>query len=224
MPHQVGTAAPVPTFGSNIHSMIAVHSNGLASTTRMLRLLGRATRVLFLAAAILVGLTTIVFFCLWIGSYWYALQVAPDLGNGRTIGLYADRGFICGGYTSAFPKGTPKQVIDEYKIVATQQLTIVRVANQASLSYVPVDWPEWYFDFQPCQYDVPDMYNVGGRGVLFPAALATLTLLLCLPVLPSVVARRRRTRRCKRGMCLGCGYDLRSTPERCPECGLRADE
>ena len=48
-----------------------------------------------------------------------------------------------------------------------------------------------------------------------------LTLFLFLPVLR--IGPWVRTRwRIRAGRCVGCGYDLRATPERCPECGAVA--
>ena len=42
----------------------------------------------------------------------------------------------------------------------------------------------------------------------------------CVAGIVTVTQRSyRRRRRRRRGVCLACGYDLRATPNQCPECG-----
>ena len=56
----------------------------------------------------------------------------------------------------------------------------------------------------PSSFSVPDVAVVVATGI-FPAVVG---------------ARRRRTRAWqRRGQCLQCGYDLRESPDVCPECG-----
>jgi hypothetical protein len=43
-------------------------------------------------------------------------------------------------------------------------------------------------------------------------------LFLLLPSISTVMYTRRYQRK-RRGLCAECGYDLRATPDRCPECG-----
>jgi hypothetical protein len=49
---------------------------------------------------------------------------------------------------------------------------------------------------------------------------------LMTAVLPAwhVIAAHHARRLSKRGLCASCGYDLRATPERCPECGTPATQ
>lgn len=46
-----------------------------------------------------------------------------------------------------------------------------------------------------------------------------LAFVVSIWVLGSIWRRRRRELRRMRGRCIRCGYDLRATPDRCPECG-----
>jgi predicted RNA-binding Zn-ribbon protein involved in translation (DUF1610 family) len=59
------------------------------------------------------------------------------------------------------------------------------------------------------------------RGVIVDAAVAAGMVALCGVFGPNVAAavvRGRRRLRIK-GICALCGYDLRATPNQCPECG-----
>ena len=67
-------------------------------------------------------------------------------------------------------------------------------------------------------WDASPLYSFGINGQL---TLPLWTFVVLFALTPLVRMRRLSLRRSRRiGMqCLQCGYDLRATPERCPECG-----
>lgn len=75
--------------------------------------------------------------------------------------------------------------------------------------------------FSPC--DIGSEFVQPYRKTLYltmPGHYMFLPLaLLQIPIAIVLFTRFRGGRRRKLGLCVKCGYDLRATPERCPECG-----
>ncbi len=60
-------------------------------------------------------------------------------------------------------------------------------------------------------------FYMSGRALILPLWIPTV-LFGIWPTIALVRLRHRRRRR-KLGLCLKCGYDLRASKDRCPECG-----
>ena len=81
--------------------------------------------------------------------------------------------------------------------------------------YQAVHWHRWGFSF------VTDREGDGFmRRLTF--ALPYWFVLVIVAALPAARSMPGRPHRRRDGRCLNCGYDLRATPERCPECGTIA--
>jgi hypothetical protein len=88
----------------------------------------------------------------------------------------------------------------------------INFGPEAGYDVTGPSWLHWY------KYTFGEgILGVGGFFVTFPHWL------LCIPtaaaLLRATVLASRRRRRRRRGWCVACGYDLRSSPGRCPECG-----
>ena len=66
--------------------------------------------------------------------------------------------------------------------------------------------------------------NASGQWLAVGVYLPFIALVAAVLPVCRLIGNRRRHRRRSLGLCLSCGYDLRSSPERCPECGRPAGD
>ena len=124
------------------------------------------------------------------------------------VGSFRSNAIVLGWNTNASVGGTKRHgwepVIDYQGVVYDEPATRWSLAPKLGINYV---------SFQ----DDPAKPSTTIRGLVMPHWLAALLTL----ILPAIVLigwiRARRTR--SRGHCASCGYDLRASPDRCPECG-----
>ena len=115
-------------------------------------------------------------------------------------------------------------------------LFLCRVNREPNLQYALVGfeyrsqppWKEWvsWTASTPAPFHAKRLMGIGViRGQDFGKLVLAYWLLAAgFLILPAwrVSQNRRKQRLRRRGLCPGCGYDLRATPDRCPECGAAA--
>ena len=116
-------------------------------------------------------------------------------------------------------------IIDTERVIWTR-VSIPELGVHYFTSYAPEEpecrcgWLGAGFVRAPRYRRSDGVYSRTVYRVFCPSWMATI-LLGCYPALVFVKRRRLRSakHRRKRGLCVTCGYDLRGSPGRCPECG-----
>jgi hypothetical protein len=169
----------------------------------------RLARILLNALTTLSLLLCLASAVVWVRSYWRLDEVTWDQAAGPGAdGSFFE--FLCGGGGAAIRVGSSRPLLATW---------------EGSGGW---HWWRWYGN-RPrfaggwganrwgFNYDSREDPGVRWWAVVFPLWLPTIFFAL-LPLARLALSIRRR-RRNRKGRCKNCGYDLRATPERCPECG-----
>jgi hypothetical protein len=161
----------------------------------------RAGRFLRAAGTVVCAMVFVAVVTLWVRSRWRIDEYLVYTAEGEVRAVSYDGAF----YVNV-------QVGPTWTYPAPAGLLTVDVSDR----FAGVRrWPFRGFDWTDARMGESRFRSVG-----VPA-----WLLAVLSGTPMTVGWRRRRRRdgaARRGVCVACGYDLRATPDRCPECGTAA--
>jgi hypothetical protein len=152
-------------------------------------------RRLFNLAAAVSLLMMVAVVALWVRSYWICDGLTQVWSEKYCLAVLTSRGRAHFSWAAREQANTP---VSPYRVIRFS---------------TPAD--EYDGPILPFAHDSPPD-NPG--HVMVPHWLAA----ICFAIVAAywfLNSRSRRNRRRKLGLCVRCGYDLRATPDRCPECG-----
>jgi hypothetical protein len=180
------------------------------------------SRVVRVLLAVLAALPLVLFVgvcVLWVQSYWYPYLVDTQVVT--PDGVYTRRMVVSSAGRLSFGW---YRIDEDWLKLEPSPLTVTlrdydgrteltwgfrnrRDAEVHSREFLGFQFSQWQVADRQRNVRVP--YWCPAAACLAPAAFA-------------YRRRRRRRRRMAGGLCPACGYDLRATPDRCPECGRAA--
>ena len=154
---------------------------------------------------------------LWGASMIYALEFVPEARSLRidlTCGIVQvwqpNESFL------SVPPDTPASAVVPGRVYVTMQVGKIVYCASPGFSVGKPGLP------QPFLYEFwPGVEYRSGRPRIriLRIPLWPLVVICGVVVVPHFHFLHRRRKRKKLGLCLKCGYDLRASKERCPECG-----
>jgi hypothetical protein len=162
----------------------------------------RVFRILFTTAAacsLLLCVTACVF---WVRGYWYVEHVWLTRAA-QTVSAWSARGDL----SLAWATNWRGDATTGYRREAHAGASTYRRGITATLEH------------RLLGFGWRDARDGKARFRVVACPAYAVVLATALPPALWAVAWRRRRGRARHGLCARCGYDMRATPKRCPECG-----
>jgi hypothetical protein len=186
----------------------------------------RFRRIFFDGMAIISAVLCVVTIGLWIAGNWYEIAYSCERGGCR-IEIGASWGHI------SFIRFSPFEREQPWHIMATPRGTYPVMSTNLQPWF---QWGRWwvtksYLDFAGFTF-ASGIYGFDSLQPVVPpfwfVRIPEWFIALLMAILPAQwcgswwISIRRARERLKRGLCRACGYDMRATPQKCPECGREA--